>query len=219
MKLGKIYEEEMTISKASITILKLFIALGILDLVFVALRVYIDHSAQIELPRSNDSLSEYPEYVSFLIAILFAPVVEELTFRLGLKFTKANFIIMCAGIIYITIKVLFNTESYIALLISVLVNILFFFIIQAKAKSRLEKFWKTNEVTIFYLLLGLFSLFHLANYELNKQMGVLSFILVLPHFFAGIILSYARLKLGIVPAILLHTLGNAAIFLPSLLIK
>lgn len=219
MKSGKIYEEEMTISKASITILKLFIVLGILDFVFVALRVFIDHSTKIELPRSNDSLSEYPEYVSFLIAILFAPIVEELTFRLGLRFTKANFIIMCAGIIYITIKVLFNTESHIALLMAVLFNIIFFFTIQAKAKSRLEKFWKTNGVTIFYLLLGLFSLGHLANYEFSKQMGVLSLILVLPQFFAGIILSYARLKLGIVPAVLLHALGNAAIFLPSMLIK
>lgn len=77
-----------------------------------------------------------------------------------------------------------------------------------------EPFWNVNYSKIVYGVALVFALVHLSNYDNSSWSfyGLGAFI-VLPQFFAGLTLSYTRLRLGFWWAVLQHGLFNSLIFL------
>lgn len=77
-----------------------------------------------------------------------------------------------------------------------------------------EPFWNRNYPQIVYGFAIVFALVHLSNYDNSSWLFYgLGVFIVLPQFFAGLTLSYTRLRLGFWWAVLQHGLFNSIIFL------
>lgn len=71
---------------------------------------------------------------------------------------------------------------------------------------------------VYYLSAVLFASVHLSNFESGFPLW-LSPLLVLPQFFAGLVLGYTRVRLGLFWSITLHALHNGLLIIPLLIAK
>jgi hypothetical protein len=72
---------------------------------------------------------------------------------------------------------------------------------------------------IFYGITLLFGFYHITNFELSRQVLLLSPLLVAPQLCVGVFLGYIRVRFGLLWAMLLHALYNFALLGPVLLLK
>ncbi|MCM4166196.1 hypothetical protein KCTC52924_03119 [Arenibacter antarcticus] len=72
---------------------------------------------------------------------------------------------------------------------------------------------------IFYASIILFAGVHLSNFRLPKETYALAPILVAPQMVLGAFLGYARIRLGLFWAIILHASYNAVLILPIAMIN
>ena len=159
-------------------------------------------------------LNDYSPFVQLLIITIYAPIFEELLFRIGLKFSKWNFIIMTVGLSYFGLRIIPDFEWFHRLIIALIIGIIIFLNLNKNNLDFLSKFWIKNKRMIFYGLLLLFGLIHLVNYDLNLKVLSFTIIIILPHIIGGFVYSYARFNSGIILAICLHSLNNG---LPKLI--
>lgn len=146
-----------------------------------------------------------------LFSIFFAPIFEEIAFRLPLKFKPFNLAISTSFIIfYITTNIIFKTpllEINIHLLYSFLISVFFFIIFifllkLNKIKKLVEKIWENHFNTVFYFYAFLFGFTHFFKFiEPNL---IFIFFYPLPFVIIGIFLGYFRLKYGFIYSIIFH---------------
>lgn len=106
-----------------------------------------------------------------------------------------------------------------SLLIAIIIGIVLLISLNKKIVNSLSIFWKQNRKAVFYGFLLIFSFSHLTNYEITMDLLIFSPIVILKHFTAGIIYSYARFSSGIILAICIHSFNNAIFPLISLILK
>tara|TARA_R110000744_G_scaffold240057_2_gene357506 strand:- start:489 stop:1184 length:696 start_codon:yes stop_codon:yes gene_type:complete len=218
-KSGFTQEVEKTFREKVNFLLRLFLVLLIFKIIYFTSTYLIKTIDAINFPvvSTEFEMDTYAGIYQFLILAIFLPIIEELTFRLGLKFTKWNFVIMFTGLTFISLKILFKLGWVTSITIGAVSTIVFSILLKKQILEKLTEFWKNNRLVIFYFLLICFSTLHLSNYELNYSSLLYVPILFLPHFFTGLIFSYARLESGIILSISLHILNNALISFPILL--
>ena len=178
-------------------------------------------------------------YVILFLVFLWAPITEELTFRLGLRYSPYRLgfsIVFFATILAGMGLVLFNDffESFIDWIylysrLEILAAYIFVvagfgvgfgFIIKKRADhARIEKFYRKNFQIIFYSLALLFGSVHLFNFLNLGEIWYLAIILVMPQLLLGLVLGYVRMFYGIVWAVLFHFLHNAIISFPIILLS
>jgi hypothetical protein len=213
---------DSTIKRKLIVFLKLvyiyFLTTAIF-IVFLAIEKVILLKFGIKIKNFHiESFFEWKNYYVLLINIFFAPILEELVFRLPLLFRKRNIIIayfVLLGAIIINLYKIDYKEiriiiSFGLLFLSALP--LYFF---DKVNDRLLKRIENNYGKYFvYISIILFSCSHLSNID-NFHIKLLPIYLVnlFPIFFAGVCFSFCRLKLGFLYGLLLHIFGN---ILPAL---
>lgn len=219
LKSGFTQEVEKTFREKINFLLRLFLVLLIFKIIYFTSTYLIKTIDAINFPIVSTSfeMDTYSGIHQFLILAVFLPVFEELTFRLGLKFTKWNFVIMLTGLTFLSLKIFFKLDLVSSITIGAVSVFVFSIFLKKQTLEKLTQFWKNNRLVVFYGLLICFSTLHLSNYELHFSNLLYAPILVLPHFFAGLIFSYARLKSGIILSISLHILNNALIAFPILL--
>lgn len=218
LKRGYIAPEAMSNRAYLFFFLRLFLLLLAFDVIFIALRIFADQAGFLALPDTGDSFDEYPAYLGFLLAAIAAPIIEELTFRMGLRFSKWNFVVMLAGLSLISIRVLMQLSLITGLLISLAISALSWIVLQNELLASLADLWRKRSLLIFYFLLLSFAAFHLSNYNFGDSFKPEYMLLVIPQLFSGVILSYARLKAGIISSSVLHIAGNSIVLLPSIFI-
>ena len=217
-KTGYAKEEKRTLKESVRFLLKLFLILLLVKLLYLVLTYLIGLLDAITVPVvSNDlkfdSYSGVQKY--FMFAFLF-PIFEELVFRLNLKFSKRNFLLMFIGISYSIFKIIFQFNWTNSLFITAILTLVLGLLLRYKISDRLEKFWKANRLIVFYFLLFSFVFLHSSNYDLEFSTLIYLPLLMLPHFLAGLIFSYARFKSGILMSTSLHILNNGLFALPML---
>lgn len=217
-KTGFANEEKRTFKESIHFLIKLFLFLILIKILYLGLTLLINLSDSVSIPIvSNDfKFDTYSGIQKFFLGAILAPIVEELIFRLNLKFSKRNFLIMFAGIAYSIFKIIIQLDWYYALLITSILTLLLGVLLKNEVLVQLAEFWKKNRLTVFYFLLFSFALLHITNYDLNFSFLMYVPILILPHLLAGIVFSYARLESGIVMAISVHILNNALFAFPLL---
>ncbi|WP_157961203.1 CPBP family glutamic-type intramembrane protease [Lutibacter citreus] len=217
-KNGFVKEEKRTLKDSIRFLIKLFLFLFLVKILYLGLTLLINLSDTITLPViSNDfKFDRYSGIQKFFLGALLAPIFEELTFRLGLKFSKRNILMLFAGITYSILKLIIQLDWNTSLLIVAMTTLTLGLILNNKILDILAEFWKNNRLVIFYFLLLSFALFHSTNYDLDFSTLLYIPIIMLPHFLAGLIYSYARLKSGIILTICLHILNNALFAFPLL---
>lgn len=144
---------------------------------------------------------------SILIGLLFAPVLEEFTFRFFLITKKKNLIISLALLMFLAFTL--SENKYFHISISILLITLI--ILWKKTKEIIDlKFH-----VFFYLQAVLFSFLHITNFInlFPNNLKIFSFLFVIPQFFLGVFSGYLRLRVGIIASIILHVVFNLPAFL------
>jgi len=132
------------------------------------------------------ALQQFTLWQLLLIAILGTPLVEELVFRLPLRFAS-NPVVGLARIF--TPKTDPDTDAQLA--------------------AGRRAWWDRNYRYVFYGLALAFALMHLTNYpEITPGLLLLSPLLVAPQFVMGILAGFLRVRYGFGWAFLLHALHN-----------
>jgi membrane protease YdiL (CAAX protease family) len=131
-------------------------------------------------------LQQLPIWWIILFGVVIMPIIEELVFRLYLRFKHnylARLIILLAFLTGKQNKIIVETQ--------------------------LKNFWVNKFRAIFYFSAIIFSIVHLANFEYSINILLFSPILIAPQFIMGLFLGYLRVRYNLILGILLHALHNA----------
>jgi|GEM_PF-3725976 len=164
-----------------------------------------------------------------IFGVVLAPIIEELSFRYPLKYTKNALFI---GLSFFTISAFFTNQTTISSHHNIsyfahkLTNPHFLYFLFAillicivtrfeKVNVFLSNIWDKYLIFIIYLLAAYFAYLH---FELPQTAKNLIWIppLVLPYFVSALYFSYIRLKLNLRYSILLHMIGNLIFFILTL---
>lgn len=176
--------------------------------------------------QKGNMSERFTPMVLLLVGVVILPFLEEVLFRLSLKF-KPIYLALTSGVFcyYILTKLVFHTklsavdESFlIRIVISISLGFVFYPIINIKSvKKSLSKFWTQNFRSIYYVSCLVFAWVHYSKYELNWANTLLLPILTLPQLMSAIIYGYIRVSYGFRYPLLLHMSNNLIGFSMSFL--
>lgn len=130
-------------------------------------------------------IREAPVWLVLILAVLLAPLVEELIFRTFLTFRRnypLRLVIALAGLGGLRSK--------------------------AKVRAFLQRNWRKHYRVFFYSMAAFFAFVHIYNYELSAAVWLLLPFLVLPQLIAGLLLGYMRVRYGLLWSMYLHGIHN-----------
>jgi len=173
------------------------------------------------------SMSErFGPLLLLLVGGIILPAVEEIAFRLSLKF-KPVYLALTAGVFtyYILTKAVFKTRLSMIddtfcyrVSFSVLLIVITYMIVRSeKIKTVLSQFWIHNFRLIYYLSCVGFAWIHMFNFELNMTNLLLLPILTLPQLFTATIAGYTRIAFGFRYPLFLHMANNLLVFALSVI--
>ena len=194
----------------SIFIRKMLLILLLFKTISIGLIFFLDWLGVFEMPinLNRTRLESFSEFEILLLASLYAPILEELAFRLPLKFSKWNLTLASIGISITFCRILAELKYEYSLILSIGIGTVVYLILNERIVKNLSEFWSKNKLLIFYSLLLTFSFLHLKNYKLTTELLIFSPIFILPRILGGILFSYIRLNSGIIIAILFHSFNN-----------
>jgi hypothetical protein len=157
-----------------------------------------------------------PHNIPWLTAVLWAPLVEEMLFRYGLRRPRQALWLIPA----LVPVVLWGPKLWTGLLLAAFILLAVWGL---RARPEPLKGWDTSwrryylqhYGVVFHLIALTFAAVHLTNFVYNKTPFWLLPLLVLPQWLTGLVLGWIRVRRGIGAAILLHSVFNAG---PILLI-
>lgn len=154
----------------------------------------------------------------FVVICMIAPFVEEMLFRVCLRYSKLNFAVTAGFCFYIFPGILikgrgiFGEDNPLSLRIALVLIVIatVYSILQRNQAidNRLTKFWSLHFKLIFYLSVISFGFLHVTNFENSLTVILLAPMLTLPQIAGGFMFGYIRLKYGILYAVLLHAANN-----------
>ena len=130
----------------------------------------------------------------FFFAVIMVPLLEEVMFRLILRF-RSNFLILWSIHIGVALQL-------------------------GQKRSLLKtarKVWDKFYDWVFYLMTMAFGLMHIMNFEPSLNIYLLAPILVAPQILIGINLGYLRVRFGLIWSILFHAFYNGVLMSIALL--
>lgn len=212
------------INKSSWTLSSFFqIALFTLLLfIFFGLGSYLFSLTEIHIPRRNDfslitRLQSIPFLLQFLVAVVIAPILEEISFRLPLKLSFKNAFISLASMTIA--QLFFSRQSFSTLyldhsinieyarLTSILISfgfILLFVFIKKQTTDRLYWFY-------FYGMAFLFTVLHDVTNIHSLTDLFISFAFWFHAFVLALWTGFIRLKFGVLSSIVSHVQHNATV--------
>jgi len=200
--------------------LKIYDTIGLLILKMIFLVPVILFFAVVYDPENiqKDNMSErFTPIMLLLVGVVILPFLEEVLFRLSLKF-KPIYLALTSSVFcyYILTKLVFHTklsavdESFLMrVVISISLGLVSYPIINIKSfKKTLSKFWAQHFRSIYYISCLVFAWMHYSKYELNWTNTLLLPILTLPQLMSAIIYGYIRVSYGFQYPLLLHMSNN-----------
>ena len=161
----------------------------------------------------------------FLLSIIILPLLEEISFRMSLRFRPVYFPLSLGVLTYYGVtKIVYqtnltNTDHHfiVRFLISVLTILIAYILVsQSKIKNHLDTFWKAHFKWIFYFFCITFAWMHILNYELNLKHVLLLPLITLPKLVSAISYGYIRMHYGFIYSLGLHICWNSMGFILSL---
>ncbi len=153
-----------------------------------------------------------------LVAVILLPLLEEIAFRLSLRF-KPIYLSLTAAVFayYITTKGVYSTNLSnvtdhftIRILVAGLILISSYSIVSMpKVRHYLEGFWKANFRWVFYSLCLCFALVHLFNYDQTLWLILLFPLIILSKLIGALCYGFIRIQYGFIYSIGLHFCWNA----------
>jgi len=152
-----------------------------------------------------------------IVVVLVVPFIEEILYRLGLKFSIRNTTFLLLGIIY-TLYLFFQPSNMdfnnpVVLLVFLSSFIGTFFILRFLVKRNsviINEFYITNGKFIFWLSILVFAFSHLTLHDNHNSFIniVLSPFILLPYLIAGFVYGKIRLQYGFFWGYFAHVFWN-----------
>jgi len=140
--------------------------------------------------------------------IVLAPIIEEVFFRLWLKPLYINYLLLLFILVCVVVLSFLKKQFLVTGITGFLIIALTFLLAGKKIKA-IQRFVLKYFKYLFFLSALMFGLVHLFNIEhLSIVALVVSPVLILPQFVAGLFLGFIRMKFGIFYSILFHSLIN-----------
>lgn len=195
----------------TILIIKTLLYLIIVSLIFGFISQLALKLLNINLIYPNLKTHLYKNGIYFTIFsyAIITPLLEELSFRLWLKYSKTNIYISLISTILLLLKS--NLSSNICLFI--LIATFTIAIILEFNNIQPSFFWHKHSKIIFLFSCLLFEICHVFNFKTNNTILLLSPIITLQQLSLGVILANTRIKNGIFYSILCHSLYNSLVIL------
>ncbi|MCD8425021.1 CPBP family intramembrane metalloprotease [Tenacibaculum dicentrarchi] len=211
IKTGSVENKKRSPFQMSIFIGKILLILLVFKIISLGLISFLSWLGVFEIPLNliETGLESFSEIEILILASIYAPILEELSFRLPLKLSKWNLTIASIGLSLSFCRVLAELKYEYSLILSITVGIIVYLVLNEKRLKNILDFSSKNKLPIFYSFLLIFSFLHLKNYELTIELLIFSPIFLLPRILDGILLSYIRLNSGILSAILFHSFNNS----------
>ncbi len=174
----------------------------------------------IEDNKIAEQLSALPPYQFIFLAVVLAPLTEELFFRLPLRFSKFNLALPLTFLLFalgapIIVSVGHQGIGLLIWLSMICLAILFCTQGLERIGTRKgERFFSRHFRVLVYGSSILFGLLHITNYP--HQAWIVAPLLVLPQTTLGLLLAYVRTRFGFLWAIYTHGLHNFLVSSPLL---
>lgn len=178
-------------------------------------------------------IEELDYILIFFLVVVWAPISEEIGFRLWLRFSPlkwalglgffALFFVAFVDIPFIPNEI-FTFDSISGALASMLlvgcVFLFVFFILKLKDFGlKVEKFFTKNFRFFFYTLAIFFAIIHISNYDVDlKSIWYFAPILIFPQLFLSFSISFVRMRYGFAWAVFTHALNNSIAIVPLLIL-
>lgn len=198
-------EENKVISKFKITFSLFILQIILVGLTTLVISLILVHYFGLKTDSANENLQ-----LLYNPVILFAmvAVLEEFSFRGFLKkFNPLFFSISVAGISGIYFKKLYYRNMVFELQGLMEMGILMIFIFTLslffakKNTSKMTALWDSNQHIIIISSAVLFAFIHFFN---HKNLDLVNLPLIISQFLSAFILSFVRMRSGLIFAILLH---------------
>jgi membrane protease YdiL (CAAX protease family) len=131
-------------------------------------------------------MKSMPIAMFFFITVIVAPILEELLFRLYLRYPQNYLFTIIVGLASFS-----STHN------------------GDKTATALHSFWIKRYKYIFYFSALIFGFVHLFNFPFSLTILLLSPILVAPQIILGSIIGYLRVRYGFMMGFFMHALHNA----------
>jgi hypothetical protein len=216
-------EELLKPSKSLVLVILALVAIVLVSLLTSIVRYHLIENHEF----LNDKLRSRvmtPGFSIYILVVLFAPIFEELAFRLGLRFSKLNIVISLSLVVTEILKIILGHFSpsdqevtwlfyyLFDIFIFAAVFIMVYNILWKYAEGFFVKAYSQYFCWIIYTVAMLFALLHLNNYDFQYLTFSTFFgfvLIVFVQFSRALILSFIRLRSGILWSIFVHILINA----------
>lgn len=154
--------------------------------------------------KMEELIGQYSMFFVFLLAVVVAPIIEEVIFRSYLRWPFSIVIIYIISLITVLI-LLFTKFDF--LLASTLV--LFALVGHSIFRNidKIEDYFKDKFGFVFYFSVIIFAYIHIFNFG-NVTTWYYVPILVLPQFILALYLGYVRVRNNLLASIYIHMLNN-----------
>ena len=218
------YDYKRSASLDWITITKLFFFVFAVEmLVLIPMSSFMGLE---EIPHIMESLMmEKSFWFIALMAIVIAPIAEEIIFRLHLRYHWLTFLYliilllvvlffglkyaaldMVSGLGEVQQQVLDNGFLRTVLLVTILTIVAMSYLLSKGFESQ----WMQRIFPfIFYMSAAVFALVHISNFELPEGRWYLTPLLVMPQFILACYLGYVRVRNNVIASIYVHALNNS----------
>jgi membrane protease YdiL (CAAX protease family) len=194
------------VKTVGITLLGALLILGINTILF---SIYGINAQEYYLPLQDIRDQSLVDIVFYFI--IFAPVVEEIIFRLWIS-PRKYYLVLGSMLLTIGLIVSFKGERW---------WILSSFLVGPAVSLVPDKILRTRQylMWVVYLSSLIFAAAHIYNYtSLPNQWYLIPF-LVLPQFWCGLCFAYVRLQAGLQWSVLTHSVYNTVILVITLLLR
>lgn len=176
-------------------------------------------SLKYPIEAERNELIERGVFQAMLLVVFFAPLIEELSFRLGLSFKRRDMFISSVAFAYMMGTLFFMNGYFDKIHITVPLAFITGAIIYRVSQYFIENKRKEFKQPTIWISVFLFGFLHVANYDFTSVSLIpMYFIMCLPQVLMGLVLVYFRLNLGFMYAFGFHSLLNGFSFLMSLVI-
>jgi membrane protease YdiL (CAAX protease family) len=188
-----------------------FLLLWGLCVAFAALQIPLEMGFEQFAPSIKFNLPTDTRFI--FMAVFFAPVVEEMAFRAGLRnarytlfFGPALLILTRAG----SLPMALGGAAVFALIL-LLDRLYRRHAAHPGLIMRRGRAYLACYPLVFWIYTAAFTLTHLSNFDYSSQAAVLMPLVLLPQLFCGLVFGYIRIRHGLPHAILLHAAYNASL--------
>tara|TARA_R110001583_G_scaffold174374_2_gene328796 strand:- start:1081 stop:1779 length:699 start_codon:yes stop_codon:yes gene_type:complete len=214
LKLKKVSRKELFIGFKEFIVFDLALAF-IWGLIITLLTFLFDDLRGVMKSTITTNHSFFLKILKFSIII---PLIEELSFRLGLKITKINISISLGIQIIIILQLLNIIESPLYARIIWMVTAISALYLLLK-KKHISFFKKNYNFFVYYNIL-FFGILHICNYHFTSYTQYFFIpILISLHVIFGSYMSYSRMKYGFAFTLFIHGFHNFVIILLGFLFK